>query len=81
MQKKIISIILSVSLVLLCVVPCFAIENTTGAAIKSLNSFNDTKATTPSTTVEPEDSSATRYYVNSNGNVSSSSVSFNNFSN
>ena len=81
MQKKIISIILSVSLVFLCVVPCFAIENTTDAAIKSLNSFNDTKATTPSTTVEPEDSSATRYYVNSNGNVSSSSVSINTWGN
>lgn len=81
MQKKIISIILSFSIVLLCVAPCFAIENTTGSAIKSLNNLNDTKATSPSTTVEPEDSSATRYYVNSNGNVSSSSTSINTWGN
>lgn len=81
MQKKIISIILSVSIVLLGVVPCFAIENSTGSAIKSLNSVNDTRATSPSTTVEPEDSTANRYYVNSNGSVTSSSVYINTWGN
>lgn len=83
MQKKFISIILSVSIILLSVVPCFATENSTHAALRisDLKAVSDIRATSPATTVEPEDSSATRYYVNSNGNVTSSSTSINTWGN
>lgn len=80
-MKKTIIFIIAFSLIISSAIPVYAVENTTGAAIKSLNSVNNTKATTPSTTVEPEDSSATRYYVISNGNVSSSSVYINTWGN
>lgn len=81
MSKKIISLILCGILVFCSFSTCFAIS--TDSAIKATSDLklNDVKATNPSTTVEPEDSTATRYYLSSSGTVSSSSVSVNTWGN
>lgn len=68
MQKKIFSIILSLSVVVFSISPVFAIENTTSSAIKELNSViavYDTRAA--GDTVDPVSSSGVRYQLGSNG--------------
>ena len=67
MQKKIISFIICISLIIGCFTPCFAIS--TDSAIKSNNTikaFGDTKAATE---VSPSSSSGYYYYYNGTSNL------------
>lgn len=65
MQKRIITITLSVTMVLLSVVPCFANNIATPSAIKSTKALSDTKAA--GDTVAPVSSSYNDYYYTGNG--------------
>ena len=81
MQKKIISFIISISLILGCFTPCFAISTDTAIkACNELKSIDNTRANPPDGSssnpfyVNPNSSSGNRYYINNNGTVSSSTV-------